>query len=175
MAQFIAGYTRHIEGVGIVTIVADAEAEQTQFRGTPELPEVFVNPSAFLLHPWMAVICEAQTGVRYTNQTSGVRCLPRTAEGYYVPVFDARALAELRAVFEDDLQEQGALGGPEVLNPYVERIRGAVSLVRMDSSTGGPSEARLKLDDSRLAEADEAWIPVITADGPGVLIWENSD
>ncbi len=158
-----------------MTIVTEEGDAQTHLRGTPELPEVFVNPSAFLLHPWMAVICEAHTGVRYTNQAGGVQCLPKTTEGYYVPVFDGQALAELRAVFEDDLQEQGARGGPEVLKPYIERIREAVSLVRMDSSTGGPSEAHLKLDDSRLAEADEAWIPVITPDGPGVLIWENSD
>jgi hypothetical protein len=123
----------------------------------------------------MAVICEAETGVRYTHQTGRVRCLPRTTEGYYAPVFDGQSLAELRALFEDELAMQGARGGPEVLNPYVERIRAAVALVRMDSSTGGPSEARLKLDDSRLAEADEAWIPVVTPDGPGVLIWDNSD
>ncbi|WUO43891.1 DUF6210 family protein [Streptomyces sp. NBC_00285] len=31
------------------------------------------------------------------------------------------------------------------------------------------------LDESRLAEADEAWVPVLTPDGPGVLTWENSD
>jgi hypothetical protein len=43
----------------------------------------------------------------------------------------------------------------------------------MDSSTGGPSEVRLKLDDSRLTDADEAWIPVITPDGPGGLIWRT--
>ncbi|MEU6356441.1 DUF6210 family protein [Streptomyces sp. NPDC047072] len=33
----------------------------------------------------------------------------------------------------------------------------------------------LDLDESRLAEADEAWVPVLTPDGPGVLTWENSD
>ncbi|WP_328753160.1 DUF6210 family protein [Streptomyces sp. NBC_00285] len=35
--------------------------------------------------------------------------------------------------------------------------------------------APLLLDESRLAEADEAWVPVLTPDGPGVLTWENSD
>ncbi|MGW9028169.1 DUF6210 family protein [Streptomyces sp. NPDC055722] len=33
----------------------------------------------------------------------------------------------------------------------------------------------LVLDESRLAEIDEAWVPVVTPDGPGVLVWENSD
>ncbi|BBC29284.1 hypothetical protein SGFS_005780 [Streptomyces graminofaciens] len=26
-----------------------------------------------------------------------------------------------------------------------------------------------------LSEVDEAWVPVVTPDGPGVLVWENSD
>lgn len=33
----------------------------------------------------------------------------------------------------------------------------------------------LRLDEDRLAEADEAWLPVTTPDGPGVLLWCNSD
>jgi hypothetical protein len=33
----------------------------------------------------------------------------------------------------------------------------------------------LKLDESRIAEADEAWVPVLTPDGSGVLMWFNSD
>ena len=138
--------------------------------------EVFVNPSLFLLHPWMGVICEAETGVRYTNQTSGVRCLPQSTEGYYVPVFNRDVLGDLRSLFEEELEGQGTRQGrPEILTQYRERLRGAVSQVLMDSSIGGPGEVPLQLDDSRFGEADEAWIPVITPDGPGVLIWENSD
>ena len=33
----------------------------------------------------------------------------------------------------------------------------------------------LELDEDRLGEADEAWIPVATSDGPGILVWRNSD
>ncbi|GAA4880348.1 hypothetical protein GCM10023235_70810 [Kitasatospora terrestris] len=33
----------------------------------------------------------------------------------------------------------------------------------------------LRLDESRIREADEAWIPVITPEGPAVLMWHNSD
>ncbi|WUD78232.1 DUF6210 family protein [Streptomyces sp. NBC_00510] len=33
----------------------------------------------------------------------------------------------------------------------------------------------LRLDESRIREADEAWVPVITPDGPAVLVWFNSD
>jgi hypothetical protein len=141
---------------------------------------VTVDPSGLLMHPWMGVICEAETGVCYDNQTGGVRTLPRSAEGYYVPVFDAQALADLRAIFEDELHMQGVRHGIAVLDPYLDRIRNAVAMVRMDPSLGGPgqygaAEAPLQLDDARLPEADEAWLPVVTPDGPGILIWENSD
>ncbi|MEV5568540.1 DUF6210 family protein [Spirillospora sp. NPDC052269] len=33
----------------------------------------------------------------------------------------------------------------------------------------------LKVDADRIREADEAWIPVLTPDGPGTLLWYNSD
>lgn len=33
----------------------------------------------------------------------------------------------------------------------------------------------LVLDETRLDELDEAWLPVVCADGPAVLIWPNSD
>ncbi len=33
----------------------------------------------------------------------------------------------------------------------------------------------LQIDDSRLYELCEAWVPVLTANGPGVLLWENCD
>jgi len=137
--------------------------------------EVFVDQSGFLLHPWMAVLCQADTGIRYSHRTSGVRCLSRSMDGYYVPVFNRETLACLRSLFEEEREGQGARQGPEVLTPYRERIRDAVSQVRMDSSVGGPGEVPLQLDYSRFGEADEAWIPVVTPNGPGVLIWENSD
>ncbi|MEV6106358.1 DUF6210 family protein [Streptomyces sp. NPDC051940] len=33
----------------------------------------------------------------------------------------------------------------------------------------------LGLDETRIAELDEAWVPVRTPDGSGVLMWANSD
>ncbi|MFD9903267.1 DUF6210 family protein [Streptomyces sp. NPDC059063] len=31
------------------------------------------------------------------------------------------------------------------------------------------------MDETRVGEADEAWVPVVTPDGPGVPVWFNSD
>jgi hypothetical protein len=33
----------------------------------------------------------------------------------------------------------------------------------------------LRLDEQNLRDADEAWVPVLTPDGPGILVWFNSD
>jgi hypothetical protein len=33
----------------------------------------------------------------------------------------------------------------------------------------------LVLGESRIDQFDEAWLPVLTPDGPGVLWWSNSD
>jgi hypothetical protein len=39
----------------------------------------------------------------------------------------------------------------------------------------GETRVSLRLDESRLEEVVEAWVPVLTPDGPGVLVWENCD
>ena len=137
---------------------------------------VFINPSGFLLHPWMAVLVEAHTGVTYSHQTGGVACIPRQSEGYYVPVFDQNAYDTLRSMFEVALEGAGTSGRDVRWDgPLLERLREAVALIRMDASTGASADVRLVLDESRLPEIDEAWVPVISPDGPGTLIWENSD
>jgi hypothetical protein len=137
--------------------------------------QVFVNPSAFLMHPWMAVLVAAPTGVTYTNQTGGFATTPRQIEGYYVPVFDQEGLDLLRSIFEGTLGGAGTYRGVTWTGPMLDDLRVAVARVRMDSSAGGPSEVPLILDESRLDESDEAWVPVTSPDGPGILIWENSD
>ncbi|MEV5707323.1 DUF6210 family protein [Actinoallomurus sp. NPDC052274] len=45
-------------------------------------------------------------------------------------------------------------------------------------AAGSASSARTSVseaDDVRISEADEAWVPVRTPDGPGILVWCNSD
>jgi hypothetical protein len=136
---------------------------------------VFVNPSAFLMHPWMAVLVPASTGVTYSNQTGGVSCTQRQIEGYYVPVFNQGGHDLLRSIFEVTLGGSGTYSGVTWTGPMLDDLRAAVAGVRMDSSKGGRGEVPLILDESCLNEIDEAWVPVTSPDGPAILIWENSD
>ncbi|WP_425427549.1 DUF6210 family protein [Actinomadura meyerae] len=62
-----------------------------------------------------------------------------------------------------------------------QRLRSAVAKVAFYGSAATSeglnvsSPRNLELDEERLRELDEAWVPVITADGPGILVWQNSD
>jgi hypothetical protein len=128
----------------------------------------------FICPPWIAVIVEASTGVTYENQTGGTRCLPRRVEGYYVPVYVEEGLQALRQAFEVSLGGSGTHRGLPA--DVLEEVRAAVSLlVMMSSIRPGHPEMRIELDESRFDEIDEAWVPVTTPDGRGILTWENSD
>ncbi|MFI7405905.1 DUF6210 family protein [Streptomyces sp. NPDC049541] len=96
-------------------------------------------------------------------------------EGYLLPVPGSGLDEELKDVFAGEPQGAGAQGliwAP----PLPERVRAAAALhVCGSANRDDIHPAPLVLDESRLAEADEAWVPVLTADGPGVLVGENSD
>lgn len=122
---------------------------------------------------WLAVVIEHPTGVIYENQIGGMTNYQGRVEGFLVPVFNDEALAELQSVFEDELRG----GGTRLMvwDPALwARLRAAV-----DSVTYWPCDAgqpvNLAIDEERAGEVNEAWIPVLTPDGRGVLVWNNSD
>ena len=124
---------------------------------------------------WVFVVVAAPTGVVYEVQGGGYGCVPYAQEGYLLPVFGQDLDDELREIFVGELRGHGARGldwPPELL----DRLRSAVAFpVYGSGNRDDLFPAPLVLDESRLAEADEAWVPVLTPDGPGVLVWENSD
>ncbi|MET7694726.1 DUF6210 family protein [Streptomyces sp. NPDC005483] len=121
------------------------------------------------------VVVAAPTGVVYEVQGGGHGCVPYEQEGYLLPVPGRAVDEELREIFFGELKRAGSRGltwSPELL----DRLRSAVALhVHGSANRDDLWPAPLVLDESRLAEADEAWVPVLTPDGPGVLTWENSD
>ncbi|MDG5801817.1 DUF6210 family protein [Streptomyces ossamyceticus] len=125
---------------------------------------------------WVCVIVAAATGVVYRVQGGGFGCVPYEQEGYLIPLFGRDLDDELRAVFVDELHGQGSrdLDWPERL---LDRLRAAVAEFHLYGSANRDDlyPAPLALDESRLPEVDEAWVPVVTPDGPAILTWENSD
>jgi hypothetical protein len=134
----------------------------------------------------LCVVVAAGTAVVYQQQYGGTACRQGQVEGYLLPVYGVpaggcdEALAMLREIFERDLGGAGWRGGA-LPGRLMTRLRGAVEKIAVEESgqTAGDLRSReqkpLVLDESRLGEMDEAWVPVITADGPGLLVWNNSD
>ncbi|MBD0695118.1 DUF6210 family protein [Streptomyces sp. CBMA123] len=125
---------------------------------------------------WMFVIVAAPTGVVYQNQCGGHACAQYEQEGYLVPLYGANLDEDLNAIFVGELKGWG-MRGQEWPAGMLDRLRAAVDALGIYGSGRHDvsSPPSLVLDESRLSEAAEAWIPVITPDGPGVLVWENSD
>ncbi|MFL6054530.1 MAG: DUF6210 family protein [Actinoallomurus sp.] len=58
----------------------------------------------------------------------------------------------------------------------LDRLRAMVEEILFWAYDGIDEEPHpLRLDDGRISDVDEAWMPVLTPDGPGVLMWSNSD
>ncbi|MFJ5235125.1 DUF6210 family protein [Kitasatospora sp. NPDC088391] len=131
---------------------------------------VFLDPdSSGAGQGWVFAVVAAPTGVVYQTQGGGFGCVQYQQEGYLVPLPPRNLDDDLRALFTGALAGQGARGldwPPDLL----DRLRTAVTAHHY----GAPG-VPLALDESRLPEADEAWLPVLTPDGPGTLVWENCD
>ncbi|TDC96031.1 DUF6210 family protein [Actinomadura sp. 7K507] len=139
-------------------------------------------PTFVLLDPdgtggarWLYVVVEAKTRVIYQQQYGGTACRLGQTEGFVVPLSAPDELDALRELFEKYFRGAGTWNHTWP-DDERDRLRRTIESIRYwvcDGTTEEPHD--LTLDESRIHEADEAWIPVITPDGPGMLVWHNSD
>ncbi|MGV3720958.1 MAG: DUF6210 family protein [Actinomycetota bacterium] len=157
----------------------------------PALRRVFLDPDGSL-PDLFGVIIQHPTGVRFEHQCGGVETLHFGVEGYFVPLGRLHVVAEegvfdLRQLTEVFHNRNACVwrGNPGKLPPNtchlpadrLEQLRALVAAIPYWICDEVNTEQRhqLRLDDARLGELVEAWVPVTTPDGPGVLIWENCD
>jgi len=135
---------------------------------------VFLDPDG-MAGGWLYVVVVARTGVFYQQQYGGTACRQGQLEGFLVPVFGPDALDALRLLFENTFRGAGTRNytWPDDERDALRAIIEDVSYWASDGHTEQPHN--LRLDESRIRDADEAWVPVITPDGPGTLLWFNSD
>lgn len=118
-----------------------------------------------------SIIVESPTGVIYTNQCGGTMCSQPELEGFLVPLryFDESAVYQILGDFwftPDDpvwhrvIKKKLPQLRPIVEGDYSTRINGSMQLDQKRAYT---------------IEWGEAWVPVMSDYGPGILTWENSD
>lgn len=153
---------------------------------------VFIDPDGTSTSNF-GVVIEYSSGVLYTSQCGGVATIERSTEGYYVPLSHVAIDPDLRL---DPIQlrepfhrgRSCAYGRPPSHSPTPkysqlphDRLNQLIRVIATIPwwSEGGVTDSTkrrpLLLDETRLAEILEGWVPVSTADGPGVLIWPNCD
>ncbi|GAA4230796.1 hypothetical protein GCM10022254_26480 [Actinomadura meridiana] len=136
---------------------------------------VFLDPDGTSGGGWLHVVVQANTGVFYQQQYGGTACRQGQAEGFLVPLSAPDELDALRDLFETGFRGAGTWNHTWSDDERA-RLRGIIGTVRYWACDGTTEEPHgLRLDESRIQEADEAWVPVITPDGPGILMWFNSD
>ncbi|MEU1540773.1 DUF6210 family protein [Actinacidiphila glaucinigra] len=136
---------------------------------------VFLDPDGTGADDWLYAVVEARTGVVYQQQYGGTACRQGQVEGFLVPLFGPDGLTALRELFEKHFRGAGTRNHAWP-DEERDRLRGAVGAIHYWASDGTSEQPHaLRLDESRIRDADEAWVPVITPDGPAVLVWFNSD
>ncbi|MBI3974354.1 MAG: hypothetical protein HY332_23995 [Chloroflexi bacterium] len=141
---------------------------------------IFLNPDGGQEFG-MAVIVAKKTGVVYAHQCAGLYTEVREMEGFAVPLGDLSAAEPLVEFFR---RFRG--WPPATWSSYnkcweeadlaeLARIVGAIPFWRTSKSESGTQRAFLEFDSARMDELTEAWVPVRTVYGPGVLVFPNSD
>ena len=140
-------------------------------------PTVLIDPDGSAGSDWMYVVVQRRRDVWYVQQYGGTACRQGRVQGYLVPVDGSLARTELDQLFLVELGGTGLWGGARAPSTAVlEQVKAAVAKLRFwESIPDAPEPYPLVLDLSRAADVDEAWVPVLTPDGPGVPLWPNSD
>jgi hypothetical protein len=128
----------------------------------------------------LLVIVAAPTGVTYSQQCAGFATECRSAEGFLIPIGAPADAKRLYDWFWDAFQGH-CYAMPPRGSPWTpETTTGLAGLVAAlpcwhTADDGQDTRHFLKLDLERMDECAEAWIPVITPYGRGILTLGNSD
>lgn len=137
---------------------------------------IFLNPDGTQKDGLYALI-ESSTGIEYAAQTGGYANEMRSAEGFLIPLGDAKAAQPLIAWFQREFAGHSYPPVPEWTQTRIDHLSNLVCQIPCwhTSREGNDRREMLQLDKSRIDECTEAWVPVITPFGPGILLFANCD
>jgi hypothetical protein len=138
---------------------------------------IFLNPDgSFSLG--LLLVVGAPTGVVYATQCAGHLNEERSMEGFLVPVGGEREAKQLFDWFWANFRGHCYPSGVRLSAEQVSELRqmvGEIPCWLTSKDDEGTERGFLELDLSRIDECVEAWIPVLSPLGAGVLTLNNSD
>ncbi len=125
----------------------------------------------------MLTIVAHPTGVVYSHQCGGHSSLEQSLEGFLIPLGEPD-LAQ--GIFDWFWREfRGHCYAPETdwTADRITKLRDLIAEIPCWHTGESREDSRsfLQLDTVRMRECVEAWIPILTPYGPGILILKNSD
>ncbi len=120
---------------------------------------------------YFGVIVYSDHGFVYEQQCAGLVCDQRRAQGFYFPVGGYSPKLDQRLDWRfltPVFHRHGGCGGVPFSEQGFAELAEAVSCIRLEAR-------ELELDTSHPDEIVEAWVPVHTQFGAGVLVFPNCD
>jgi Family of unknown function (DUF6210) len=119
----------------------------------------------------LLLLVPATTGVVIEHQVNGHAVEQRETEGFLLPLAGEREAAKFHSWFETQFRGWSEPGDWDDAK-YAELD----GLLREIASYGeDDARSTLALDWEQKSDATEGWVPVMSALGPAILIFENSD
>ena len=119
----------------------------------------------------------------YAQQCRGVACDLRLIEGFWTALGGVKLEPDdgqldpsaLTSVFHAGGGCGWPLGGEDLPEDRAELLARTIAEMPYWTATCESGRVALRLDTGRVEQIAEAWVPVETPDGPGVLLWKNCD
>ncbi len=126
---------------------------------------------------YLLLIVAAPTGVHYQHQCGGYACLQLSQEGFLVQVGAKDSAERLFQWFWKHFKGNCMNATAWKEEHLVEELGTLVSTLPCYHTNEAGEDTRhfLQLDRGRMDECVEAWIPVHSPYGPGILVLDNSD
>jgi hypothetical protein len=140
------------------------------------MPHIFLNPDG-TQEEALYLLVEQTTGVMYAHQCAGYLTQTRVAEGFLIPLGGSKAAHPFREWFWKTFHGNSYESATQWSKLKLAELNELVSQVvcwRTDESNQ-EELLFLALDEERLPECTEGWVPVKTPYGSGILIFDNCD
>lgn len=139
------------------------------------MPYIFLNPDG-KVSLGLLVIVEHSTGVKYAQQCGGTAAEVKTCEGYLIPVGGPADAKRIYHWFWKRFGGKCSTGKVEWKDEWITQLGELVRAIPCWQTRANGDDVRefLELDVNRIEECVEAWIPVRTPYGAGILTLDNS-